>query len=109
MSNNTLTGGNLGGTNATGSQPTVTSAATVQTAPKRRKGWFQYGDNQWGYINERGNVNWKAKQPDLNRNRVLNWKNVRNYLKSTGGLTGMPKQAGKSPQWISSDPLYQRN
>lgn len=106
---NTLTGGSLGGTNMYGSQPTVRAAATVQTAPRgkpKRHGWFQYGHNQWGYMNAGGNVDWKAKQPKPNQGRVLNWNNVRGYLKATGGLSGMPKAAGQTAAWLDNDPIY---
>lgn len=111
--NNTLTGGSLGGSNTLGSTPSLPGAAPIATAPtakpKRRAGFFQYGHNQWGHITQSGAVNWNVKKaPGLNGGyRILNWNNVRKYLKATGGLSGMPTAAGKQHAWIAADPIYQ--
>lgn len=57
-------------------------------------GRFQFGHNQWGFINARGLVNWnstapKKGQPVVGFNQALPW------LRQTGAITKMPtRQTG---------------
>lgn len=128
---NTHTGGKLGGANPYGSAARAKTAApmrpavakpkppgqglhppTPASAGRPRSGYFQYGHNQWGFLNGAGNVTWTAKQPKPGAS-VLNWNNVQKYLQSANLLSGMPTAAAhpgaSNPSWLANDPTYQRD
>lgn len=68
-------------------------------------GRFQYGHDQWGFVNQRGLVNWnagapKAKMPVIGFNEALPW------LRSKGALTKMPTRRA-APAYFQ-DSLFTR-
>lgn len=68
-------------------------------------GRFQYGHDQWGFINQRGLVNWnaggpKGKQPVVGFNEALP------YLRQKGAITKMPTR--KTAPAYYQDAIYAR-
>jgi hypothetical protein len=97
---NAASNGQLGGSNPNGTQ---TGGAQAKNW-KGGSGFFQYGDGQYGFINSKGNVNWKAKQPKQ-KNRMVNWNQVSKYAQGAGYT--LPQQKAKAPGF--TDPQYYRN
>lgn len=68
-------------------------------------GRFQYGHDQWAFINARGLVNWnstppKKGQPVIGFNQVLPW------LQKTGAITKMPRRQVQPAYY--EDSIYAR-
>lgn len=68
-------------------------------------GRFQYGHDQWAFINARGLVNWnstppKSGQPVVGFNQVLPW------LQQTGAITKMPQRRAQPAYY--EDSIYAR-
>lgn len=103
-----------GGMNARGSapQPAARAAAPAPAQPAAaagarpdfwhaKPGFFQYGHNQWGFINDRGMIDWSAKQPKAGQ-QVYGWNTILPNLRRRG--IDIPEQA-RTPLPFADD-LY---
>lgn len=70
-------------------------------------GFFQYGHNQWGHINDRGMINWNAKQPTEKDAQIYGWNQITPNLKKRGLMGKIPQQQGMPNPFV--DDLYARN
>lgn len=69
-------------------------------------GFFQYGEGQWGFISDRGMINWKSKPP-VKGQKVYGWNQITPNLKQRGIMGNMPEQQATPNPFV--DDLYARN
>lgn len=75
---------------------------------KHPVGRFQYGYNQWGFINAQGKVNWTSTAPKKG-DPVVGWNQVAPYLTQKGAMTKMPQRvAAPTGADYFKDSIYQR-
>ena len=84
--------------------PLASASAPAPAAWDGGSGFFQYGDGQYGFINDTGGIAWGVKTPEKNA-RMLNWNAVSKFANSKGAT--IPQQ--KATPAAFTDPQYFRN